>query len=341
MTIRVLVAEDSMTARELLVEILRSDPGIEVVGEARNGVEAVEMTRTLHPDVVTMDIRMPRMDGFEATRQIMIEAPTPIVIVSTSLDVTEIAVSLDALRAGALAVFPKPRGPGAASFEDDAQRFLDTVKAMSAVKVVRRWRRPDTAPARPSYVSSGVRPRVVALAASTGGPAALARILAGLRADFPLPILAVQHIATGFVDGLAAWLDRIGTLRVKVAEDGEALRPRTLYLAPDDRHLELRDPATVALSTAAPVGGFRPSASHLFESVARACGGSSIALILTGMGDDGVAGLRAVRASGGTVIAQDQDSSAVFGMPAAAVEAGLAEIVLPLGGIADRLEELV
>ena len=338
---RVLVAEDSVTARELLVEILRSEPGLEVAGEAKNGLEAVEMTRRLRPDVVTMDIRMPRMDGFEATRQIMVESPTPIVIVSGSLEVRDVEVSMHALRAGALTVLAKPPGPEAPDFEEQARRFVETVKAMSQVKVVRRWpERPRPEPPRPlPSARNGAAARVVALAASTGGPAALARILSELPGDFPLPVLAVQHIARGFVEGFAAWLNTFGALRAKVAEDGEALRSRTVYIAPDDRHLGLADRSTIALSSAAPVGGFRPSASFLFESVGRAFGSSAVAVILTGMGQDGVEGLQALRAAGGRVIAQDEETSVVFGMPGAAVDAGLVDLTLPLGAVALRLRE--
>jgi two-component system chemotaxis response regulator CheB len=312
---RVLVAEDSATARELLVEILRADSEIEVVGEATNGLEAVEITKRLRPTVVTMDIRMPKLDGFEATRQIMIEAPTPIVIVSGITDLREVEISMHALRLGALAVLGKPPGPESADFEEHSQRLVQTVKAMAQVKVVRRW--PDRVLAQPPPLPSmhvHVPPRVVAIAASTGGPAALARLLSDLPPDFALPVLIVQHIAKGFVDGFAAWLNTAGaSLRVKVAQDGEPLRPRTVYVAPDDRHLGVADESTIAVSNAAPIEGFRPSGTFLFESVANAFGSAIVAVVLTGMGADGVAGLRAVRIAGGRIIAQDEETSVVFG----------------------------
>lgn len=341
--IRTLVAEDSITTRELLVAVLRSDPSIQVVGEAKDGVEAVEMTKQLRPDVVTMDIRMPRLDGFEATRQIMVEAPTPIVVVSGSVDVRDVEVSMHALRAGALTVLPKPPGPESPDFEEQAKRFVDTVKSMSQVKVVRRWPRAREEPLSARSVPVlGVRPRIVAIGASTGGPAALARILCDLPGDFAVPILVVQHISNGFMDGLAAWLNTAGALRVKLARDREPLEPRTVYLAPDDRHLGVApDRSCIRLSNEAPVGGFRPAASFLFESVARAFGNSVLALILTGMGQDGVDGLRVVRQEGGRIIGQDEDSSVVFGMPGAAASAGLVDMTLPLSAIAPRLVEMV
>lgn len=342
--IRVLIAEDSPTVRELLSEILASDPEIEIVGCARDGVDAVAMTRRLRPDVVTMDIRMPRMDGFEATRQIMSEAPTPIVIVSGSVDVRDVVVSMHALRAGALTVLPKPVGPAAEDFPDHAKRVVDTVKAMSQVKVVRRWSRaaPVVEDLPRALPGEGARARVIAIAASTGGPAALARIFGDMPADIDAPILVVQHITLGFVAGFAAWLDSVSDVRVRIAADGELLRPRTAYLAPDDHHLGVSaDRRRAVLSRAPPIEGFRPSATYLFESVARAFGSAVAAVILTGMGRDGVEGLRAVHGADGHVFAQDEATSVVYGMPQAAAAAGLVDRILPLGAVARGLSEVV
>lgn len=339
---RVLVAEDSATARELLVEILRADPEIEVVGEANNGLEAVEMTKRLRPSVVTMDIRMPRMDGFEATRQIMVEAPTPIVIVSGIADLREVESSMHALRLGALAVLAKPPGPESPDFEEESRQLVQKVKAMAQVKVVRRWPeriQPGLRPLPPIHATA--RPRIVAIAASTGGPAALAHILCDIPPDFTLPVLVVQHMAKGFAGGFAAWLNTVAaSLRVTVAQHGEPLCARTVYVAPDDRHLGVADASTIAISNAALIDGFRPSGTFLFESVAKTFGNAMVAVVLTGMGTDGVAGLRAVRLAGGRIIAQDEETSVVFGMPGAAVSAGLADVTMPLGAIAARLREL-
>lgn len=341
---RVLIAEDSATSRGLLRAILTADPEIRVVAEACDGTEALELTRERRPDVVTMDIRMPHMDGFEATRRIMIEAPTPIVIVSAIVNPREAGDVMGALRAGALAVLARPAGPLTPGFEEESRRFVATVKAMAQVKVVRRWpdlqpRTPVATPARPAARPDRIH--AVAIGASTGGPAALARILGDLPGDFPVPILAVQHMAPGFLGGLAAWLETNSSLRVKVAEAGEPLAPRTVYLAPDDRHLEVAAAGVVRLSDAPPVQGFRPSATPLFESLARVHGRAALALILTGMGQDGLAGLRAVHAAGGRVFAQDEASCVVFGMPGVAVAADLADAVLPPGEMAARLQELV
>jgi two-component system chemotaxis response regulator CheB len=350
-----LVVDDSATARALIVAILQSDPGIQVVGEGKDGVEAVELTQKLRPQVITMDLRMPRLDGFEATKEIMITVPTPIVIVTASTERTEVEIAMHALRAGAVAVLRKPRGPGSPGFEEEAQKLVATVKSMAEVKVVRHWRpgpsaavslrppeRTRVAGALPSVSrAAGPRCAVVAIATSTGGPAALQRMLGALPGDFSAPILVVQHITPGFTPGLAAWLNTVCDLQVKVAEPGERLAPHTVYLAPDDRHLGVAGPGLVTLSSAPPVGGFRPSGTFLFESVARAFGPAAVGVILTGMGDDGVVGLRAVRQAGGRVLGQDEKSCVVFGMPGAAAAAGQVNEVLALDAIPARLLELV
>lgn len=345
--IRVLVAEDSPTARALLVQILNSDPEIRVVGEARNGVEAVEMTRRIRPDLVTMDVHMPQMDGLEATREIMATVPTPIVIVTGSTQAREVESSMTTLRLGALDVLVKPPGPESPGFDAAARGLVAMVKAMAQVVVVRHWRpsrtgaaAPAPRPAAPTRAGAGsgrTRRQVVALATSTGGPGALHKLLCGLPPDFGLPIVAVQHITPGFTAGMAAWLGSVCPVRVKVAQEGEVLRPGTAYLAPDDAHLGVNGRGAVALSDSPPVGGFRPSGTFLFESVALAYGVAAVAVILTGMGDDGVQGLRAIRRAGGLVIAQDEATSVIFGMPGAAVAAGLTDAVLPLGEIAPYL----
>jgi two-component system chemotaxis response regulator CheB len=341
--IRVLVAEDSATARALLVQILAADPEIQVVGEAVDGIQAVEMTQRLRPDLVTMDIHMPRLDGLAATKEIMITAPTPIVIITGSTRAAEVRASLDVLRFGALDVRVKPHGPTSPGFAEAASSLVATVKAMSQVKVVRHWRTSAThlsvAP-RPSRPSSE-RGRVVAIATSTGGPAALRRLLSGLPRNFPLPILVVQHITAGFTEGLASWLESVCPLPVGVVRESALLAPGKVYLAPDDRHLVTASRALVTPSADPPMGGFRPSGTALFESVARDFGPSTIAVILTGMGEDGVVGLRAVDGAGGRIIAQDEPTSVVFGMPGAAIAAGLARTILPLDAIAPHLLTLI
>lgn len=340
--IRVLIAEDSVTARELLVAALETDPSLNVIGVAKDGIEAVEMCKRLRPDIVLMDINMPRMDGFEATKRIMIEWPTPIVIVSATTDVHEVEVSIRALSLGALSVLPKPRGPAAPRFEAECRDLAATVKAMSAVKVVRHWDERRPRPASGGKAATGdTAPQILAVAASTGGPAALQQMLSALPAGFPLPVLVVQHITNGFVDGLASWLNTTSALSVEVARNGAPIKPSTVYIAPDDRHLGVAGRTRVAVADGAPVNGFRPSANRLFESVARAFGAGTIGIVLTGMGSDGLEGARAMRQYGGRVIAQDEASCVVFGMSARVIEAGLADDVLPLSAIPSRLIEMI
>jgi two-component system chemotaxis response regulator CheB len=287
-----------------------------------------------------MDVHMPEMDGFMATKEIMVVAPTPIIIVSSSASGRDVELSLNALRAGALMVVPKPDDPTSPLFNGKQAQFLGMARAMADVKVVRRWGRRPAEPPAPLPTPPRAGARLIAIATSTGGPAALQRILGDLPGDLPVPVLVVQHIAKGFTEGLAEWLGAASALKVKLAEEGEALAPRTVFLAPDDRHLGVGSDARVQVLDSLPVEGFRPSATVLFESAARHYGARVAAVILTGMGRDGVAGLEHVRAAGGHVIAQDQATSVVYGMPRAAVEAGVADVVLPLGAIAARLEAL-
>jgi two-component system, chemotaxis family, protein-glutamate methylesterase/glutaminase len=340
--IRVLVAEDSVTARGLLVEMLRSDPEIGIAGEAADGLEAVAKTHELRPDVVTMDIHMPQLDGLEATRRIMAEVPTPVVIISAAVDPRDVEGSMQALRAGALTVVPKPAGPGAPDFETVRRQLVRTVKSMAKVKVVRHLSfEARISDVRPGLGLAGAGAQLVAIATSIGGPAALHAIFSRLPEDLGVPILVVQHIAPGFTAGLAAWLDSSTPLRVRVAEDAAPLEAGTVYLAPHGRHLGVDAAHRVILSAAPPTGGFPPSASFLFESAAKAYGRACVAVVLTGMGQDGTEGLRAVRDAGGLILVQDEASCVVFGMPAAAISAGLADLVLPLGRLPSQLLECV
>jgi two-component system chemotaxis response regulator CheB len=348
--IRVLVVEDSPTAREYLIRILESDPGIVIVGEARDGFEAAARAAELRPDLIAMDLHMPNMDGLEATREIMNATPTPIVIVTASTRGADVERSMELLGAGALEVMMKPPSPGSPDFEAAAKRLIATVKSMAQVKVVRHRRAeppsdPKASVQNPvrspkSAQTTSNRSAIVAVAASTGGPAALQLLLTNLPVDFSLPILVVQHITEGFSAGLASWLDSTSAFRVKLASHNEMPAPRSVYLAPDARHLGVSSRGSIVLADDPAIDGFKPSATFLFDSVGRSFGASAIAVILTGMGEDGVQGLRTIRRTGGRVIAQDEKTSIVFGMPGAAIAAGLADLVLPLDSIPSRLAEL-
>jgi two-component system, chemotaxis family, protein-glutamate methylesterase/glutaminase len=337
--IRTLVVDDSLTVRRLIVDILEDAPDFVVVGEAADGREAVEMARKLRPDLITMDVHMPEMDGLEATREIMVHTPTPILVVSSSVNQQEVNLSLEATRAGALMVVRTPVNPNAEGFEEQRRELLDMARAMAGVKVVRRWtsgRERNAPPVRSlSYECGPVR--LLGIAASTGGPAALQRILSALPVDYPIPILVVQHISSGFSAGLARWLALSCALRVKIAAHGEPILPGTVYLAPDDRHLGLGHDERIRLSGGPPIGGFRPAATYLFQSLATVFGARAAAVVLSGMGRDGVEGLRALHAAGGRVIAQDEQSSVVYGMPQAAVVAGVVDAVLSVQEIAAQV----
>lgn len=341
--IRVVVVDDSPTSRALLVELCRSDPSLEVVGEGRNGQQAVELVRSLHPSIVIMDIEMPVMDGFEATKRIMAQFPTPILIVTGKHDVGDVEISLRAVQMGALTVAPKPPGPTAPDFGAQARRFLSLVKAFADVKVLRRRLRSApvaSAPPAPELTTRHGQVRVVGVAASTGGPAALYRFLETLPREVDVPILVVQHMADGFVPGLVSWLRSASGRSIKVAEHGEALEHEIVYVAPGQRHLETTPTGSVVLSQTPAVSGFRPSASVLFRSLAHSYGSASAAVVLTGMGDDGLEGARVVREKGGTVLVQDAGSSVVFGMPRAVADAGLATVIAPVEQLAHALKEI-
>jgi two-component system chemotaxis response regulator CheB len=351
--IRVLVADDSATSRALLVGLFAEEPDFRVVGEAKNGQEAVEMAERLAPDLITMDVQMPVMDGLEATKQIMVRSPRPIIIVSSTAREQEVKLSLEATRAGALMVLPKPEGPASAGFAADRRQIVSMARAMSQVKVVRRHGAVGTPASSRTIASpppSTIRPRqqgvirLVAIAASTGGPAAIQTILSDLPRSFPVPILVVQHIARGFTLGLAHWLAGESALDVRVGELNELAQPGAVYIAPDNRHIGCRvngaGALRIVLDDSAAEGAFRPSASYLFRSVAESLGANAVSVILTGMGDDGIAGLRFAKAAGGRVIAQDEASSVIYGMPREAARADVVDWVLPLNAIARRLMEL-
>ena len=345
--IRVMIVEDSRVVRELLTHLIGADARLEVVVAVESAEEALRLLERVSPDVISMDVRLPGMNGLEATQQIMTRKPTPVVIVSASVEAEDLQVSMNALRAGALSVVEKPTGLAHEDYARLALRLCDQLVLMSQVKVIRQRidrgvrfapERPAAGPIQPA---PAVGPfRMVALVASTGGPAALAHILGKLPRDFAVPIVLVQHIAAGFLDGFAAWLGTLGPLPVRVARDGEIAAPGTVYLPPADRHLLVAG-LRLRLDAGAPVSSQRPSGTVLLRSLARGLGPGGLGVLLTGMGDDGAEGLRELRQAGGYTIAEDESTAVVYGMPAAAMRLGAVCEALPLPEIAPRIVELV
>ncbi len=334
-----------MVSRELLVHILKQDPGLNVIGTAKNGAEAVAFVARQKPDVITMDINMPVLDGIEATRRIMETQPVPIVIVSAAWNPAEVETTFRAMEAGAIALVEKPGGPGYPNAEAMAQNFIQTVKNMSEVRVVRRWAKRGAAAATPSAPAprgAGARAEIqlVAIGVSTGGPPVLRVILGLLPKDFGAPILIVQHIAAGFLQGLAEWLSHATGFPVQVAKAGETPLPGRAYLAPDALHMGLDAQGRIALCEAPAENGLRPAASWLFRSVAEVCGPGAIGVLLTGMGRDGAAELKGMRDRGALTFAQDKESSVVHGMPGEAIKLGGATYTLPPEKIAEMLAQL-
>lgn len=341
--IKVLIVEDSPVIREFLTGILSSDPELYVVGSATNGEDAISAVQELKPDVITMDIHMPRVNGFDATRRIMETNPMPIVIVSGSSTAEEVSTTFHALKAGALAVVRRPFGIGHAEHEHSCAELIQTVKLMAEVKVVRRWQRATSPPKSHTMVpvvTAAREVRLVAIGSSTGGPLALQAILMRLPQEFPVPIVVVQHMSEGFIQGFAEWLGQSTPLQVHVATQGEFLLPGHVYLAPDGYHLEVRHDLRVLLRSDEPENGLRPSVARLFRSVAAAVGSRAVGILLTGMGKDGAAELKMLRDLGAVTIAQDKDSAVVWGMPAEADRLGAAQHQLPPEMIAQALAML-
>jgi two-component system, chemotaxis family, protein-glutamate methylesterase/glutaminase len=339
--IRVLIVDDSPGMQMMLEWIFGHDPDLEVAGIASDGIEAVDAVARLSPDVITMDIQMPRMDGLEATRKIMETKPTPIVILSGNLDAEEVASSFRAMEAGALVAMAKPRGVAHPEHEADVANLVRIVKLMAEVKVVKRWPRTAKGKPQPLWKAAGgpaqTNHRVVAIGASTGGPLAINTILSGLPPGFPLPVLIVQHMAPGFVQGFADWLNITSRLPVHVASQDELVLPGHVYIAPDGFQMLAKHGGHIALIRSAPENGQCPSVSALFRSVAVVYGGKAVGIILTGMGNDGAKELRLMKDRGAVTIAQDRESSVIFGMPGEAVNLDAAGYVLTLDRIVGYL----
>lgn len=342
--IKVLLVDDSPLVLTLLKRILESSPNIEIVGTASNGKEALDLIPRVQPTLISTDLHMPVMDGLQFTREVMAKYPRPILVVSVSVAEGSSNV-FRLLEAGAVDVFPKPRGVTNHESSEFAREFIQKIKILSGVRVFRRPLKAITAP-RPlpsppieTSVFTEAPLRIVVIGASTGGPQALQTILTMLPAHFPVPVICVQHIADGFLPGLVEWLEPQCRVKVTIAHPDGVPLPGTVFFAPEDAHLKFDQKGRFVRSIEPLVNGHRPSVTATMKSAAASYGNGVIGMLLTGMGNDGAEGMLAIVQAGGVTIAQDESSSIVFGMPKQAIELGAATYVMPLEKIADALAQ--
>lgn len=364
--VKILIVEDSPVALIILKRIFASSEEIEVVGTASNGLEGLELIPKLQPDVICTDLHMARMNGLEFTREVMMNFPRPILVISASVRESDTSTVFKLLEAGAVDVFPKPETGLKSDYDRLRQELINKVKILSGVKVFTlhrnrqnslekkleqidrqeikitregRLRKADAKPRAPllrsPLPSSTIK--VVAIGSSTGGPQALQTILTQLPANFPLPGICVQHISEGFLEGLVNWLDSKCPIEVKIASSGELLQPGVFYFPPEGHHLEVKSSGRCVCFAGPPVGGHRPSISVTLNSVARQYGSKAAGVLLTGMGKDGADGMLAIAKAGGLTIAQNEATCVVFGMPKEAIALGGAQHILPINAIAPLL----
>jgi two-component system chemotaxis response regulator CheB len=346
--IKVMIVEDSLAVQEILKHIIGQDERLEVVACVASAEEALRDLNRIGPDVISLDIRLPRMDGLEATLKIMEVRPTPIVVISENIEAEELKISMNALKAGALAVVEKPVGLSHRDFQKCAELICDQLVNMSTVKLVRQriGRNLSFGPKKeifptPLKWQDRVDPfQVLGVVASTGGPNALLQLFQVLPRNFPLPIVLVQHISSPFLQSFATWLGGNCPFPTRVIEDGEEMRPGTIFLSPADYHLEVEG-KRMRISARAPVNSHCPSGDVLFHSIARSVGRGGMGVILTGMGADGADGLLAMRRAGGYTIGEDKSTAVVYGMPGVAQEIGASCESLPIDAIGGHILEVL
>jgi two-component system chemotaxis response regulator CheB len=341
-TCSVLVVDDSAFMRKLISEMVASSGEFRVIATARNGLDAVEKVHKLSPDLVTLDIEMPQLDGIGALGYIMSEAPRPVVMLSGAATGDANDLTIRALELGAVEFVRKPSGPISMDLDSVRDRLLTALRAARAVNLggVEVLARPRTPPSLPAIEHTGGATRVVAIAASTGGPRALAELIPSLPRPLGAAVLVVQHMPSGFTRSLAERLDAQSALAVLEAAEGDIVQHDRVYIAPGGFHMRIvvaDGTPVVALDDSPSIWGVRPSADPLFESVATIFGERAVGVVLTGMGRDGAAGLRAIHDAGGVGLAQDQATSTIHGMPRAAVAAGGVDRVVPLGDMAPQI----
>ncbi|MEC4806028.1 MAG: chemotaxis-specific protein-glutamate methyltransferase CheB [Jaaginema sp. PMC 1079.18] len=343
MPIKVLIVEDSPIATLILQRMLNAAPQIQVVGTATTGVEALAMLERTQPDVICTDLHMPKMDGLEFTTEVMATYPRPILVISTSVQDEDTHHVFELLQAGAVDIFPKPRTGLTADYEKIKDELIHKIRILSGVKVMTRRRKlPLIAKPTVSGIPLNATPRTstvkaVIVGASTGGPQALQTIFSAIPKNFPVPIIAVQHISAGFLQGFLDWLNNHCSLTVQIAESGQFPTPGQIYFPPEKRHLEIDNQGRFCYSDMPPYLGHRPSVTVTMQSMARYYQKSLLGVLLTGMGRDGAEGMQGIKNNGGWTIAQDQNSCVVFGMPKEAIALNAAQQILPLDAIAPAL----
>lgn len=348
--IKVLLVEDSLLIQNLLSAIITGDNRFELVAIARDGRQAADYVQKFKPDVVSMDVNMPVMDGIESTKYIMENCPLPIVVVSSFSQSTEVELTMRALDAGAATIVQKPFGPGHAKYEQSARLYLNTLKLMSEIKVVRRKARntspqpaAETAqmPAAKSFRNRNIEYKIVAIGASAGGPVNLRSILSSLAPDLSVPVVIVQHIDANFAEGFAAWLNQMSNLPVHLVHHETTMKPGHVYMASGDMLLKVCANNAVTVAKNENSRGTVGSVNYLFESVAEVYGKHSIAILLSGMGRDGASEMKRLYDMGAYTIAQDETSSLIFGMPGEALKLGAVREILTPANMVNRINELL
>jgi two-component system chemotaxis response regulator CheB len=342
--IRLLIVDDEKVVQDFLYHLFTSDTKIQVVGVASSGEQAIEYAKTLEPDVITMDVHMPGMDGYETTRKIMMNSPTPIVIVSESMTIREEVNVFRSLEAGALAVIHRPSAGDDPESEMSRKELIQTVKVMSNVRIRRRsdlTRKEEEGASIMTNPSQNFQSRVeiVAIGASTGGPLALQKILSMLPHNLPVPVLIVQHISTGFTKSLKEWLSITSGIMLKIAEEGELLSPGIGYLAPDHFNMGITRGMRIKLYRKPEGIEVDTSINQLFHSVSQVAGLNAMGVLLTGIGIDGTESLKAMKENGALTIVQNQSSSLVFDMPGEALRIGAADLSLSPEEIAEIISK--
>ena len=350
-SINIVIVDDSVVFRKFLIHALETDEGIKVSGTASCGLEALELIQRIKPDLVLMDINMPGMDGFKTTMHIMSSHPVPVIIISGEYTPSEIAKTFRALEVGAVDILPKPSGIGSHEHENEVRKLITRIRLMSEVKVVKRnpalvkkpmitkqqLNGPDYKYDHPILQNTGF---VIGIGASAGGPMALQKLFLGLTRNFSIPIVIVQHIEPVFAEGFAQWLELTTGRRVVLGANGMELKEGMIVLPPGDVHLGFSSKGLIKVTKDPPDHRLRPSVHHLFTSIANTYGPDSIGIILTGMGSDGVQGLKLLKEKGGITVAQDHESSMIHGMPGEAIKAGAAKYVFSIEQLIYYLNEI-